>query len=94
MRVFADGECREYSRAFSCVNCKNLCTGKPYLQYWMVLRDSQCTLVNGLVESYREMGIADYQSYRQYQQEKALLDSYSDAVTKIEAAFGGDLYDE
>jgi hypothetical protein len=48
--------------------------------------------VDGLVESYREMGIADYQSYRQYQQEKALLDSYSDTVTKIEAAFGGGLY--
>jgi hypothetical protein len=92
MRVFADGECRERSRTLSCVNCKNLCTGKPYLQYWIALRDSQRTLVDGLVESYREMGIADYQSYRQYQQEKALLDSYSDTVTKIEAAFGGGLY--
>lgn len=89
MRVFADGECRERNRAFSCVNCKNLCTGKPYLQYWISLRDSQRTILDGLVESYREMGIADYHSYRQYQQEKALLDSYSDAVTKIETAFGG-----
>lgn len=92
MRVFAEGECRERNRALSCVNCKNLCTGKPYLQYWMALRDSQRTLVDRLVESYREMGIADYQLYRQYQQEKALLDSYSDAVTKIETAFGGDLH--
>jgi len=89
MRVFADGECKERNRALSCVNCKNLCTGKSYLQYWIALRDSQRTLVDGLVESYREMGIVNYQSYKQYQQEKVLLDSYSEAVTKIEDTFGG-----
>lgn len=94
MRVFADGECKERSRTISCVNCKNLCTGKPYLQYWRALRDSQQALVDGLVESYQEMRITDYRSCKQYQQEKALLDSYADAVTKIETAFGGDSHAE
>jgi len=92
MRVFADGECTERNRMFSCVNCKNLCTGKPYLQYWTALLDSQCTLVDGLIASYLELGITDYHLYRQYQQEKSLLDSYSETVSKIETAFGGDPY--
>jgi hypothetical protein len=94
MRVFADGECVERNRSFSCVNCKNLCTGKPYLHHWIALRDSQRAVVEGLVESYREMGLGDYVSYKQYRQEKELLDAYSEAVVKIEIAFGGDPHAE
>lgn len=94
MRVFADGECDKRHRSVSCVNCKNLCTGKPYLHHWIVLRDSQRAVVEGLVESYRKMRIADYVSYKQYRQEKELLDAYSDTVSKIEIAFGGDFYAE
>ena len=94
VRVYADGECKERNRMFSCVNCKNLCTGRPYLKYWLDLLDDQRAVVCGLVESYRELGIADYQTFKQYRQEKALLDSYSEAVTKIKDAFGGVSYDE
>lgn len=94
VRVYADGECKERNRMFSCVNCKNLCTGRPYLKYWLDLLDDQRAVVCGLVESYRELGITDYQTFKQYRQEKALLDSYSEAVTKIKDAFGGVSYDE
>jgi integrase/recombinase XerD len=92
MRVFADGECMERNRALSCINCKNLCTGRPYLSYWIALLDSQRAVVDGLTASYLELEITDYHSYRQYQQDKALLDSYSETVAQIEAAFGGDSY--
>lgn len=76
MRVFADGECDERNRSVSCVNCKKLCTGKPYLRHWIALRDSQRAVVEGLVESYLEMEISDYISYKQYRQEKELLNAY------------------
>jgi Phage integrase family. len=94
MRVFADGECVERNRSVSCVNCKNLCTGKPYLHHWIALRDSQHAVMEGLVASYREMGVTDYVSYKQYRQENGLLDAYLDAVAKIETAFGGDFHAE
>jgi integrase len=79
----AGGQCANRSSIYNCVNCKNLCTGKKYLQYWSELLAQQKTVFDRLILAYRKGGIAGYEEFAEYKQEHRLLMSYENIVAAI-----------
>lgn len=75
--------CTEKSREQLCVGCKNLCTGKKYLNYWERQKEQQVLLVSKLIQHYNDKNITEYMNFKEYQQENFLLKSYSNIVKKI-----------
>lgn len=94
IRPFSDGVCNDRNRLFSCVNCKNLCTGGKYLAYWEGLWESQTKVVQKLLEFYRVNQIEGYESFKEYQQEMFLLDSYESILKRIKMQEGGIWHDQ
>lgn len=79
----ADGYCTNRNSLYNCVNCRNLCTGKKYLPYWMELLEQQRFIVNNLIENYRRNNIDGYESFMEYKQEFRLLQGYENIVNAI-----------
>ena len=82
----ADGHCTNRNSLYNCVNCRNLCTGKKYLPYWMELLEQQRFIVNNLIENYRRNSrnnIDGYESFMEYKQEFRLLQGYENIVNAI-----------
>ena len=89
VKTFSTGVCNDRNRLFSCVNCKNLCTGKKYLAYWEELRKSQAIVVQNLLDYYGMKNITGYESFKEYKQEMFLLDSYENIIERIRLYEGG-----
>jgi len=83
LKPFDTHGCTERKRLNSCVGCRNLCTGGEYLEYWMLLRDEQQDVVDQLIQYYSARSIADYETFKEFRQEKLMLESYKDVVERI-----------
>ncbi|MEG0834908.1 MAG: tyrosine-type recombinase/integrase [Christensenellaceae bacterium] len=84
LKKLAAGGCSNRNSLFNCVNCKNLCTGKAYLPYWIELLEAQTHLVGNLLAAYSREGILDYEDYREYKQAVFLKNCYENAIVAIE----------
>lgn len=80
--------CPYRNSLYSCVNCKNLCTGRRYLSYWQELLDQQKLIFDKLVDSYIKSQISNYTEYMEYKQEHKLLMSYQSMVSSIKNGGG------
>jgi len=83
LRKKVDGECNKRNSLYHCIFCKQLCTGKKYLDYWSKLLNEQMKRFQVLVESYEREGIDDYLNYKEYLQEKKLLEGFRSIVANI-----------
>lgn len=84
LKKLADGGCTNRNSLFNCVNCKNLCTGKAYLSYWIELLEEQTRLVDNLIDAYSNGNISDYGDFREYKQAIFLKKCYENAIIAIE----------
>jgi len=84
----ADGPCQNRNNLYNCINCRNLCTGKQYLPYWLELLEQQKTIVEKLISAYMADRISDYTNYAEYKQELRLLNSYENIVRAIQKGGG------
>lgn len=84
LKKLADGGCTNRNSLFNCVNCKNLCTGKAYLPYWIELLEEQTRLVDNLIDAYSNGNISDYGDFREYKQAIFLKKCYENAINAIE----------
>lgn len=80
----ADGPCQNRKSLYNCINCRNLCTGKQYLPYWLELLEQQKIVVEKLISTYIAEGISDYTNYTEYRQEFRLLNGYENIVKAIQ----------
>ena len=80
----ADGPCQNRNSLYNCINCRNLCTGKQYLPYWLELLEQQKLVVEKLISTYMAEGISDYTNYTEYRQEFRLLNGYGNIVKAIQ----------
>jgi integrase len=83
LRKRSEGECNRRNSLFHCIFCHQLCTGKKYLEYWQFLLEDQDRRYNQMIDRYKQNGIDDYQLYKEYQQEKKLLDGYKAVIASI-----------
>lgn len=79
----ADASCQNRNSLYNCINCRNLCTGKQYLPYWLELLEQQKIVVEKLISTYVAEGISDYTNYTEYRQESRLLNGYENIVKAI-----------
>ena len=84
VRKPTDEPCTSRCSLYNCVNCRNLCTGKQYLQYWKELLQEQEAVLNRLAEVYKMDGIIDCSKYPEFKQEYRLLKAYQNVVNMIE----------
>jgi integrase len=89
LKKAADGGCENRSSLFNCINCKHLCTGRKYLPYWHELLEQQEEIVRQLMKIYAENGITDYEEFREYRQERFLLECYRNMIVSIEESEAG-----
>lgn len=89
MKPVWEGVCDKRTGSITCATCNKLCTGLSNLNKWEKLQKSQQRVVDDMVYMYEELGISDYETYRDYQKETYLLNSYNDVVNKIYEKFGG-----
>lgn len=80
----ADGPCQNRNSLYNCINCRNLCTGKQYLPYWLDLLEQQKIIVEKLISAYMADNISDYTNYTEYKQESRLLIGYENIVRAIQ----------
>ena len=85
MKKMAEGGCGQRNSLYNCVNCRNLCTGEKYLSYWLELLESQRITVQVMEEKYQMAGIAEYQSFKEYERAVFLWDCYKNMVERIKA---------
>lgn len=78
-----DGPCQNRNSLYNCINCRNLCTGKQYLPYWLELLEQQKIIVEKLISAYMADDISDYTNYTEYKQELRLLNGYENIVRAI-----------
>jgi integrase len=90
LKPFDAQGCTERNRLNSCVNCRNLCTGGKYLEYWKQLRDEQRDIVDKLIKYYVGSGATDYESFKEFRQERLMLEQYEDVVKRIEKGGAAD----
>lgn len=83
MMKAADGPCQNRNSLYNCINCRNLCTGKQYLPYWLELLEQQRVIVEKLISAYIADDISDYTNYTAYKQESCLLTGYENIVKAI-----------
>lgn len=83
LRKRSDSECDKRNSLFHCIFCNQLCTGKKYLEHWSELLMEQTKRFQVLVESYEREGIDDYLNYKEYLQEKKLLEGFRSIVVTI-----------
>lgn len=83
LRKRSEGECNKQNSLYHCICCNQLCTGKKYLDYWSKLLIEQTKRFQVLVESYESEGIDDYLNYKEYLQEKKLLEGFRSIVATI-----------
>lgn len=83
----SEGPCGKRSGKTSCAICKSICVGPQFRQKWIRLVESQEQEVAQLEAAYAAAGIeeTDYNSYREYQRGKELLQAYRDGLGKIQA---------
>jgi site-specific recombinase XerD len=79
----SDGECPVRHSLYNCVNCRHLCTGKKYLEYWQQLLDEQTLYLNELLRIYTESGILEYMDFKEYRKAKFFEECYSNIVKTI-----------
>lgn len=79
----SEGPCGKRTGRSNCATCPKLCTGKPYLDKWIALRDSQENIVKVLVDSYRRNNIEDYEAFVEYRKEMKLLKEYQSVIDNI-----------
>lgn len=80
----ADGPCQNRNSLYNCINCRNICTGKQYLPYWLELLEQQKIVIGKLISAYMTDGISDYKNYTEYRQELRLLNGYENIVRAIQ----------
>ncbi|WP_261305930.1 tyrosine-type recombinase/integrase [Paenibacillus andongensis] len=68
----------------SCVGCSLLLTGPQKLPMWKKLRDEQINYIGSMANTMIAQGIADFESFRDFQSENHLLSLYEDTISKIE----------
>lgn len=80
-----DGPCDKQSGASTCEKCPKICTGKPFVQEWIKLRDARQNELNDYVEHYKKNNIKEdeYCEYKAYQHILYELNLYQDAIDKI-----------
>jgi integrase len=83
LKKAADGGCNNRNSLYNCINCKHLCTGRKYLPYWLELMEQQEAMVNHLLRVYAENGMTDYEGFKEYRQERFLLECYQNMVSSI-----------
>lgn len=83
LRKRSEGECNKRNSLYHCIFCNQLCTGKKYIDYWSKLLKEQTKRFQVLVESYVREGIDDYLNYKEYLQEKKLLEGFRSIVATI-----------
>ena len=88
MMKAVDGPCQNRNSLYNCVNCRNLCTGKQYLPYWLELLEQQRAIVKKLISAYIADDISDYTNYTAYKQESRLLAGYENIVKAIREGGG------
>lgn len=88
MMKAVDSPCQNRNSLYNCVNCRNLCTGKQYLPYWLELLEQQRAIVKKLISAYIADDISDYTNYTAYKQESRLLAGYENIVKAIREGGG------
>ncbi len=84
LKKLADGVCDQRNHLYNCVNCKNLCTGRKYLEYWKEMLEQQEEIVDRLIKIYEEKQITGFNEFREYKQEMFLLTCYENMIQAIE----------
>ena len=89
-RAFSVDACNRRADIFGCSTCSKICTGKKYYKRWIGLYDNQKNRVDSLVRKYEFNGIVheEYESFREYEREKYLLDSFKVVVDKLKGDYG------
>lgn len=85
VKKMAERGCSQRNSIYNCVNCRNLCTGEKYLSYWLELLESQVMTVQVMEEKYQMAGIAEYQSFKEYEKATFLRECYKNMVERIKA---------
>lgn len=69
----------------SCAECPKLCTGKKYLNKWVILSNTSKEIIEGFEKIYTENKIAydDYKDFIEYAQEQKLLAHYDSIIDAI-----------
>jgi len=83
LRKRSEGDCNKRNSLFHCIFCNQLCTGQQYLSYWQELCTEQRDRFEQLMELYQKEGVVDYHNYKEYQQEKMLMDGFNALVSSI-----------
>jgi hypothetical protein len=83
LRKRSDGECNKRNSLYHCIFCNQLCSGKQYLEYWQGLLSEQKDRFEELVQLYEKESIEGFYDYKEYQQEKKLLDGFDAIVSNI-----------
>lgn len=68
----------------SCVQCKFLTTGPQKLPMWRKLRSEQEQHMKEMVYEYEKMGLSEYRTFREYEQQYSLLEYYQNTVNQLE----------
>lgn len=78
--------CNKRGDRFSCATCAKICTGKKYHKRWCDLYISQENIVNKLIDFYEKNNVdkQEYETFREYEKEKFLLDSFKTVVEKLQ----------
>jgi integrase len=85
LKKITEEGCKSRNSIYNCINCKNLCTGKKYLSYWKDMLSDQQKVIDNLLEVYCKNNIKNYEGFKEYRQEKKLLESYQNIIGLIES---------
>jgi len=88
MKPVWEGSCSKRTGSISCATCNKICVGIDHYSKWKKLFTSQEKILKDMRYMYEKLGVADYETYRDYQKEKYLLDSYQNVLEKLDEKFG------
>lgn len=83
---YKDGRCGRDVGNSNCAKCSKMCTGKQFLDEWIVLRDSSKHTVIELEKFYCQKNITEeeYKNFKEYQIEADNFKFYQDVINKLE----------